>query len=143
MIYLPLTRFKIENNNQRLFQLISKSNAELEVMKNSYANHGCTYCGLGQFKRAIKYHQRHLEIAKEMGDKAGEGVSYGNLGNAYQGLGKFKTAIEYHQRHLEIAKEVGDKTGEGRSYSNLGNTYQGLRQFKTAIEYHQRHLDIV
>ena len=74
MIYLPLTRFKIENNNQRLFQLISKSNAELEVMKNSYANHGCTYCGLGQFKRAIKYHQRHLEIAKEMGDKAGEGV---------------------------------------------------------------------
>ena len=143
MIYLSLTRFKIENNNQRLFQLISKSNAELEVMANSYANHGCTYCGLGQFKRAIKYHQRHLEIAKEMGDKAREGVSYRNLGNAYQGLGQFKTAIEYHQRHLEIAKEVGDKTGEGRSYSNLGNTYQGLRQFKTAIEYHQRHLDIV
>ena len=124
MIYLSLTRFKIENNNQRLFQLISKSNAELEVMANSYANHGCTYCGLGQFKRAIKYHQRHLEIAKEMGDKAREGVSYRNLGNAYQGLGQFKTAIEYHQRHLEIAKEVGDKTGEGRSYSNLGNTYQ-------------------
>ena len=143
MIYLSLTRFKIEKNNQRLFQLISKSNAELEVMTNSYANHGCTYCGLGQFKRAIKYHQRHLEIAKEMGDKAREGVSYRNLGNAYQGLGQFKTAIEYHQRHLEIAKEVGDKTGEGRSYSNLGNTYQGLRQFKTAIEYHQRHLDIV
>ena len=112
MIYLSLTRYKIENNNQRLFQLISKSNAELKVMTNSYANHECTYCGLGQFKRAIEYHQRHLEIAKEMGDKAREGVSYGNLGNAYQGPGQFKTAIEYHQRHLEIAKEVGDKTGE-------------------------------
>ena len=50
--------------------------------------------GLGEFKTAIKYHQRHLEIAKEVGDKAGEGTSYGNLGNAYQGLGEFKTAIE-------------------------------------------------
>ena len=90
----------------------------------------------------MEYHQRHLEIAKEVGDRAGEGRSYGNLGNAHQGLGEFKTAMEYHQRHLEIAKEVGDKAGEGRSYGNLGNAYQGLGQFKTAIQYHQRGLEI-
>ncbi|CAH3165303.1 unnamed protein product, partial [Pocillopora meandrina] len=82
------------------------------------------------------------EIAKEVGDKAGEGGSYCNLGNAYQGLGQFKTAIQYHQRHLEIAKEVGDKAGEGKSYCNLGNAYRGLGQFKTAIQYHQRDLEI-
>ena len=51
-----------------------------------------------------------LEIAKEVGDKAGEGIGYGSLGNAYQGLEQFKTAIQYHQRHLEIAKEVGDSS---------------------------------
>ena len=55
------------------------------------------------------YFQQCLEIAKELGDKAGEGRSYGNLGNAYHSLGELKTAIPYHQRHLEIAKEVGDK----------------------------------
>ena len=69
----------------------------------------------------MEYHQRHLEIAKEVGDKAGEGRSYANLGNAYHALGQFQTAIEYHQRHLEIANEAGDKAGEGGSYSNLGN----------------------
>ncbi|PFX18226.1 Tetratricopeptide repeat protein 28 [Stylophora pistillata] len=97
---------------------------------------------LGQFKTAIGYHQRHLEIAKEVGDKDGEAGSYGNLGNAYRSLGLFKTAIGYHQRHLEIAKQVGHKAGEARSYGNLGNAYQGLGQFKTAIGYHQRHLEI-
>ena len=79
----------------------------------SYCNLGIAYNSLGQFKTAIKYYQRHLEIAKEVGDKIGEGRSLGGLGNAYNSLGPFKTAIEYHQRHLEIAKEVGDKVGEG------------------------------
>ncbi|PFX13282.1 Tetratricopeptide repeat protein 28 [Stylophora pistillata] len=106
------------------------------------ASLGCGYQDQGQFKTAIGYHQRHLEIAKEVGDKAGEGESYGNLGIAYIGLGQFKTAIGYHQRHLEIAKEVGDKAGEGKSYANLGIAYIGLGQFKTAIGYHQRHLEI-
>ena len=49
---------------------------------------------------------RHLEIAKEVGDKAGEGTSYCNLGTAYGRLGYLKTAIRYHQRTLEISKEV-------------------------------------
>ena len=75
MIYLPLTRFKIENNNERLLQLLRKSNAELKVKANTYASLGCAYCRVGQFHTAIQYPQRHLEITKEVGDKAVEGRS--------------------------------------------------------------------
>ena len=83
MIYLPLIRLKIDNNNERLLQLMRKSDAELKVIAESYGNLGNVYHSLGQFKTAIEYHQRSLEIAKEVGDKAEEGRSYGNLGNAY------------------------------------------------------------
>ena len=134
MIYQLLTHFKIENNNKRLLQILRKTNAELIVTANSSSILGNAYQGLGQFKTAIQYHQRHLAIAKEVGDKAEEGRGYCNLGNAYCRLGQFKTAIQYHERHLEIAKEVGDKAGEGGSYSNLGNAYRSLGQFKTAIQ---------
>ena len=58
----------------------------------SYGNLGNAYQGLGKFKTAIEYHQRHLEIAKEVGDKTGEGRSYSNLGNTYQGLRQFKNS---------------------------------------------------
>nr|XP_058959654.1 tetratricopeptide repeat protein 28-like [Pocillopora verrucosa] len=133
----------IDDNNERLLQLMRKSDAELKVIaEKSYCGLGCAYQGLGQFKTAIEYHQRHLEISKEVGDNTGEGGSYYNLGCAYQGLGQFKTAIEYHQRHLEISKEVGYKAGEGGIYCNLGCAYHSLGQFKTAIKYHQRHLEI-
>ena len=91
---------------------------------------------------AINHHLRHLGIAKDMGDRTGEGQAYGNLATAYECLGDFKQAIEYHMLHLTIAKEVGDRAGEGRAYGNLGNAYLSLGDFKQAIEYHMLHLTI-
>ena len=138
MSHLFLTRFKIDKRKKLLVQ-VKRGKAE-EGIRCSHL--GKAYYDIGQFKTAIKYHQRGLEIAKEVGDKAGEGKSYGNLGNAYGSLGEFNTAIKYHQRGLEIAKEVGDKAEEGRSYGHLGCAYDSLGQFKTAIEYNQRALEI-
>ena len=108
----------------------------------TYGNIGQAYQGLGDFKTAIDYHERHLKIVEEVGNKGGEGKAYGRLGNCYWGLGDFKKATDYHERHLKIAKEVGDKDEEGKTYGNLGNVYHRLGDFKTAIDYHERHLKI-
>ena len=75
------------------------------------------------------------EIAKEVGDRAGEGMAYGNLGIAFDSQGDFNKAIEYHTLDLAIAKEVGDRAGEGRAYGNLGIAYQSQGDFNKAIEY--------
>ena len=44
----------------------------------------------------IEYHEKHLVIAKEIGDRVEEGRANGNLGYAYQSLGDYRKAIEYH-----------------------------------------------
>ena len=92
-------------------------------------NLGYAYDSLGDFHKAIEYHERCLQMLKEMQDKAGEGRAYGNLGNAYDSLGYFRKAIQYHKRHLQIAKEVRDKAGEGGAYGNLCNVYQSSGDF--------------
>ena len=38
------------------------------------------YWSQGDFDKAIKYHKQWLAIAKEGGDRAGEGRAYGGLG---------------------------------------------------------------
>ena len=58
--------------------------------------------------QATEDHKQELTIAKELGDRAGEGIAYCNLGIAYHRRGNFKQAIEYHNQHLTIAKELGD-----------------------------------
>ena len=91
-----LNAFQIENSNKRLLQLLRKTNAELILRANNSCHLSNDYQGLRKLKAAIKYHQRQLQIAKEVKDKDGEGKSYGNLANAYRSLGQFKTAIQYH-----------------------------------------------
>ena len=109
---------------------------------SAYGNLGIAYHSLGDFQKAIEYHERQLKISKEVGDKSGEGSAYGNLGIAYRNLGVFQKAIEYHKRQLRIMKEVEDRVGKGRAYGNLGNAFMILGDFQKAIEYHERHLNI-
>ena len=97
---------------------------------------------MGNLVKAIEYHEKHLKIAKEIGDRSTEGSAYGNLGNDYQRRGNFKKAIEYHEKHLKIAKEVGDRSREGMAYGNLGNAFYRLGNFHKAIEYHEKDLKI-
>ncbi|XP_044170336.1 tetratricopeptide repeat protein 28-like, partial [Acropora millepora] len=107
-----------------------------------YGSLGTVYQSLGDFRKAIEYHEKHLEIAIEVGGRVGEGNAYGNLGNAYRSLGDFRKAIECHEKHLEIAKEVSDPVGEGSAYGGLGNVFQSLGDFRKAIEYHEKHVEI-
>ena len=83
-----------------------------------------------------------MKIAKEIGDRAGEGKAYGNLGNAYDSLGDSQKAIEYHKERLTIAVEIGDRASEGGAWGDLGNAYHSLGDFQKAIEYHEKHLKI-
>ena len=68
-------------------------------------NLGNAYRSLGNYQKAIEYHEKDLKFAKELDDRAGEGRAYGNLGNAYHSLGNYHKAIEYHEKRLNLQKK--------------------------------------
>ena len=43
----------------------------------AYGNLGNAYQSLGDYRKAIEYHEKRLKIAIEIGDRAGEGRAYG------------------------------------------------------------------
>ena len=108
----------------------------------AYGSLGIACLSLGDYRKAIKYHEKHLKIARETGERGGERGAYGNLGNAYLLLGDYQNAIEYHGKNLKIAKEIGDRGGEGKALGSLGNAYQSLGNYRKAIDYHKKHLKI-
>ena len=77
--------------------------------------------------------KKHLKIAIEIGDQAGEGTASGNLGNGYLLLSDFQNAIEYLEKHLNSAKKIGDRAGEGVAYHNIGNAYAAVGQLDIAV----------
>jgi tetratricopeptide (TPR) repeat protein len=137
------SRVALELNLQLLekWQLLLPSE-EQAVLTGVWNRLGNAYDSLGQYQRAIDFHQQHLEISRKIGDRQGEANSLGNLGIAYKSLGQYQRAIDFHQQLLEISREIGYRQGEAASLGNLGNAYHSLGQYQRAIDFHQQHLDI-
>ena len=53
--------------------------------------------GLGDFKQALEYFKNHLSIAKEVGDRVGEGCAYCGLGHACRRSWRFQTSLRVPQ----------------------------------------------
>ena len=103
---------------------------------------GIVYRSLGEYQKAIEFHQQSLAIKREIGDRGGEANSYMGLGNVYYCLGEYQKAIEFYQQSLAIFREIGDQKGEADSYNNLGDVYYCLREYQKASEFHQQSLAI-
>ena len=91
---------------------------------------------------SMRYHTESLNIAKQIGDKVGEGKSYSNLGDWHHSLKRYHEAIKYHQQHLDVAKQIGEKASERSAHANLGLCYIALACFDKAIEHTEKSLDI-
>jgi tetratricopeptide (TPR) repeat protein len=103
---------------------------------------GIAHYQLGQVERAIGFYEQRLVIARDIGDRQGEGAALGNLGLAYAALGQLERAIEIYEQRLVIAREIGDRHGEGNALGNLGTAYHRLGQLERAIEFLEQALVI-
>jgi tetratricopeptide (TPR) repeat protein len=123
-------------------QVIAGSQQEQDCYRKSLKLLGICYKDLGQYEKAIAYHQQCLEISEEIGDRQGVANSLGNLGNSYYFLGQYEKAIAYHQQYHDISEEMGNRQGVANSLGNLGLCYYDLGQYEKAIAYHQQSLKI-
>ena len=81
------------------------------------------YHSVGLYEKAIKCHEKNLEISTAVGDQSGIARSNGNLGIAFPSFEQYEKAIQYHKKDLEISTAIGDQSGIARSDRNLGNAY--------------------
>ena len=107
-----------------------------------YGNLGNAYYSLGDFEKAIAYHNLHLKIAQEVGDKQGEGKAYGNVGGVYQTMGDFIKAKKSYNLVLKIAKEIEDKFLEAMAYCALGCVFELQGGLPKAVEHYQASINL-
>lgn len=60
-------------------------------------NLGNTYYLLGDFTKAILFHEERLAIARQFGDKAAERRAHSNLGNSHIFIGQFENAAQHYK----------------------------------------------
>ena len=135
---------------EQLLNLLNEYNSSTEeetkndlfIISSIYNQLGNAYQPLGQYQKAIIFHEKALDIFRKIGDRQGEEYCLGNLGITYQSLGQYQQAITYHQQALDISREIGDRRGEGSCLGHLGIIYNCLGKCQKAITYYQQALDI-
>ena len=105
----------------------------------AYGNIGRSHHSLGDFKKALEFHELQLGIAKKTGSRVDVAGAYCDLGAAYLFRGDLENSLEYHKRYLSFSKSVGDRRAEGIAYGRLGHTYYSLGNFKKTVEYFQQY----
>ncbi len=101
-------------------------------------------CGvLGRTMEAETLHKQALAIAREVGDRPGEGIHLGNLARLHYEQGRLEAAAELYQQALAIARGVGDRRSEGRHLGNLAILYHEQGRFEGAAELYKQALLIV
>jgi serine phosphatase RsbU (regulator of sigma subunit) len=73
------------------------------------------------FEKSLKYHEKALEIHKEIENKQGIAICYGNMAEIYRNLGNLDKAIEFSQYSITLYQDMGYKEGLAAAYINIAN----------------------
>jgi tetratricopeptide (TPR) repeat protein len=76
------------------------------------------------YKGALQYLTKALEMSKEGGDLYQEGLAYYRLGGAYEKGGEVDSALKCYRSYFERCKHHGDARGMGQACQALANTYE-------------------
>lgn len=81
---------------------------------------GYSQRAVGNYDRAIAFHQQALEIARTATDQPCEIANLNHLSRIYLAQKDYSEAINYSQRALILARQAGDRLGEANALTNLG-----------------------
>jgi tetratricopeptide (TPR) repeat protein len=96
-------------------------------------NLGNCHLRLGEYRRAIDLHTQALGIARDTGDRRGEGTGLGNLGICHYSLGEYQRAIDLYTQALAIARDTGDRYVEASVLDYLGRAWLASDDTRQAV----------
>jgi TPR repeat protein len=103
-----------------------------------YNNLGNAYNNKEEYKTAMEWHYKALEIRLIIGENTFDVArSYNNIGNVYRGMGKSKEALTYFLESIKIRETILDRYDKrlARSYYNITFAYADLCMYDKIIDY--------
>ncbi|XP_028826917.1 tetratricopeptide repeat protein 28 isoform X3 [Denticeps clupeoides] len=96
------------------------------------------YWSLGNTEKSTAYMQQDLEVAKTLGDQAGECRAHGNLGSAFFSKGNYREALTNHRNQLVLAMKLKDREAASSALSSLGHVYTAIGDYPNALASHKQ-----
>jgi len=113
-----------------------------EQLSEAYNNSGYIHQNKGNYKKALEFYNRSLELERKTNDKRNISMTYNNIAGIYIEQNEYKNAIDFFTKSLEMRVAINDKEGIGQSLANLGSTFGHLGDTAKAHQYYTESLKI-
>lgn len=100
---------------------------------------GETYSKKGDLDNALLYHNRCLNLAKELGKKDLEAIELNNIALIFDSKGEFDKALNYYQESLKLKDH---ETEKATTYNNIAIIYSKKNEHQKAVNYLKKAIEI-
>lgn len=101
---------------------------------------------LGEFQQAQNYHETHLKLAQERGDRKAEMSAYWGLStlnnHRYEYAKKSELSRLYCQHHYRLACDLGDRYQQSKALCQWGRSYHQNLDFNRGLPLLKKSLEI-
>ncbi|MCP4219938.1 MAG: tetratricopeptide repeat protein [bacterium] len=138
---------EIQKQVQAAFSIMAGTgNPDKKLEANILNDLGFTHNVLGNYTKALEYHQQALNIRREIfGEKHVDTAnSLNSVGSTYASLGNKEDALKYQEQALKIRSELFGEMHFYTAFSidHVGNAYGHLGNHKEALKYEEQALKI-
>ncbi len=132
------------NNADYVIGIGLKLLKQAEVDKNSieestaYSFFGQGYRLLGNYVKALSYHQKALALAEQINNPSLLAIVENQMGHIYKDRNESEKAIELYKSSEAHAKQGDNKFFEAAAYSNLGYVYLSINSLDSSMMFSQK-----
>ncbi|KID58139.1 hypothetical protein JF50_05365 [Pseudoalteromonas luteoviolacea] len=107
-----------------------------------YNQLGVIYDYMGSLQLALRFHEKSLNIQRQLQNQQGISNSLYNIGEIYRDLEKFQQALQHFKQALEVDKALGDPIHIANSHGKLSQVYLKLGDIAQALSHSQAGIEL-
>ncbi|CAF1188309.1 unnamed protein product [Adineta ricciae] len=111
-----------------------------------YHQLGCLKYSQGDYKMAIEYYEKTLEINEKTlpSNHPDLATSYGSIGLVYKHMGEYSKALSFYEKALEIFQKTlpSNHPSLATSYNSIGGVYDNMGEYSKALSFCEKALEI-
>ncbi|CAF0890568.1 unnamed protein product [Adineta ricciae] len=131
---------------EELYTVLLEQTSDKNDRALYYHQLGCLKDDQGDYKMAIEYYEKALEIREKSlpSNHPSLATSYNNIGLVYDNMGEYSKALSFYEKALEIKEKSlpSNHPSLATSYSNIGGVYVNMEEYSKALSFYEKDLAI-